>query len=232
MSAIVGHWDKGAIWRTTSGIFSSNAYFCELGKGQEGILIDPGLDAEAIDAALMANNQIPVAIVCTHGHFDHAGSAGFFQKKYGIKVYIPENDEKLFKASNFLLMAFKIPAKVLFPQEVTYIKSGSDIEVGDVRLYFRSTPGHTPGSCIIQLGSAWFTGDTIYSQGVGLSKLPGENHDQLRASLLDLWEDLTKDVVIYPGHGNAANGDIVKNENKALIQFMEVSAATSRKLTE
>ena len=32
------------------------------------ILIDPGLDAEAIDAALMAKNQIPVAIVCTHGH--------------------------------------------------------------------------------------------------------------------------------------------------------------------
>jgi glyoxylase-like metal-dependent hydrolase (beta-lactamase superfamily II) len=222
MNAIVGHWDKGAIWRTTSGEFSSNAYFCELDGGQEGILIDPGLDGKAIDADLMANNQHPVAIVCTHGHFDHAGSAEYFQRKYGVKIYMHKNDLKTYKSSNFLLMAFKIDQRIVLADEISCIENDSFLRVQNVQLYFRSTPGHTPGSCIIQLGNSWFTGDTLYSKRVGLSKLPGEDSVKLKLSILSLWNDLTSKVNIYPGHGESSSGEMVKTNNKELNKFLGI----------
>jgi len=230
MFNIVGYWNQGKIWRITSGVFPSNTYFCEFGNARKGVLIDPGLSGEEIDAALTVNNQHPLAVVCTHGHFDHAGSASFFQQKYGINVYVPEKDEKLLKASNFLLAAFKIPSKIILPNQVTFIKSGSEIEISEFKLKFRATPGHTPGSCIIQLESSWFTGDTIYAKGVGLSKLPGENENQLRSSILGLWEELTEDITIYPGHGNSASGIEVRSKNKALLQFLQLGEAGKRKL--
>ena len=223
MSTMVGHWSEGAIWRTTSGVFPSNSYFFEMSESREGILIDPGLDGSEIDAGLMRNNQKPIAVVCTHGHFDHAGSADYFQKKYGAAIYLPKNDENIFKASNFLLMTFKIPAKVIYPKEVIYVNGNSELKIGGIEISFKSTPGHTPGSCILQIEDSWFTGDTLYANGVGLSKLPGENKEQLKSSILNLWDDLTSSITIYPGHGNSANGFQVKNSNKALIQFLQLN---------
>jgi hydroxyacylglutathione hydrolase len=220
MNSLVGRWSEGAIWRTTSGIFSSNSYFYEIGCLREGILIDPGLDGPAIDAALIRNKQTPIAIVCTHGHFDHAGSADYFQKKYGVNIYLPKRDARIFRSSNFLLSAFKIPVKISLPDHIDYIDSGSNLCIRNLPIYFRDTPGHTPGSCIIEINNAWFTGDTLYAQGIGLSKLPGEDHRQLKSSLLGLWTDLTEQITIYPGHGDPANGAMVKIENRALIKFL------------
>ena len=64
-------------------------------------------------------------------------------------------------------------------------------------------PGHTPGSCLIALGSALFTGDTIYTRGVGLSHLPGEQPETLRQSILAAWPLLTPSVSIPFWFGGA-----------------------------
>jgi glyoxylase-like metal-dependent hydrolase (beta-lactamase superfamily II) len=73
---------------------------------------------------------------------------------------------------------------------------------------------------VVELGSAWFTGDTIYSRGVGLSQLPGENVELLKTSILGLWGRLTSELTVYPGHGNAADGASVRCENRALLRFL------------
>jgi glyoxylase-like metal-dependent hydrolase (beta-lactamase superfamily II) len=65
------------------------------------ILIDGGLDPAAIDAVVQELALTPAAVFCTHGHFDHAGSAAHFQKVYGCPVYLHGADRKLLKASNF-----------------------------------------------------------------------------------------------------------------------------------
>jgi glyoxylase-like metal-dependent hydrolase (beta-lactamase superfamily II) len=219
MGSVVGEWGGGKVWRVTSGVFPSNAYFCETGLPEGGLLIDPGLDGHSIDAQLQEQGLRPHQVFCTHGHFDHAGSASYFQEKYGCPVFMHEGDARTLKASNFLLMAFKIPVKIGLP-EVTFVDDRFSIEVNDRVLRFLPTPGHTPGSCIIELGDAWFTGDTLYSQGVGLSKLPGENRELLRSSILGLWDRLTVGRTIYPGHGDISDGATLRRENLTLLKFL------------
>jgi hydroxyacylglutathione hydrolase len=219
MLAPVGHWGGGYVWRVTSGEFPSNAYLCGIGGGK-CILIDGGLDPVAIDAVVQELALTPVAVFCTHGHFDHAGSAAHFQKKFCCPVYLHGADRKLLKASNFLLMAFKLTSRIEQPIEITAVVSGQSVNVVGHPLTFHGAPGHTPGSCIIELGSALFTGDTIYCKGVGLSHLPGEEPETLKQSILALWPMLTAARVVYPGHGGCASGADVRSTNRALLEFL------------
>jgi len=224
MASIVGNWGGGAVWRVTSGVFSSNAYFCQADVDGGGILIDAGLDGATIDAELSEHGLRPHALYCTHGHFDHTGSASHFQKKYGCQVFLHKADTRIMKSSNFMLMAIKIPHKVTLA-DVTYVDDDFSTIVGGQQLRYVAAPGHTPGSCIIEFGSAWFTGDTLYSRGVGLSHLPGENHEQLKASILNLWPRLSADRTIYPGHGDVADGVSVRTGNQALLNFLGLAAS-------
>jgi hydroxyacylglutathione hydrolase len=218
----VGNWGGGNIWRITSGEFPSNAYICSADVPGGAILIDGGLDPLTIDAVFTELGLKPYQIFCTHGHFDHAGAAEFFQKKYNAEVYLHGDDKKLLKASNFLLMAFKISARIKYP-EITSISSGFKIDIGEHHLIYHSAPGHTAGSCVIELGNALFTGDTIYCRGVGLSHLPGEQPEILKTSILSLWPLLTEERVIYPGHGGCANGVSVRETNYALLEFLGIN---------
>lgn len=231
MLAPVGHWGGGDVWRVTSGEFPSNAYLCGTGDGR-CVLIDGGLDPAAIDLAMQELGLTPTAVFCTHGHFDHAGSAAFFQKKFDVPVYLHGADRKLLKASNFLLMAFKLASRIEQPSEITAVASGESVDVAGHALTFHGAPGHTPGSCIIELGSALFTGDTIYTRGVGLSHLPGEQPEILKQSILALWPLLTAERIVYPGHGGCASGAEVRATNRALLEFLGLPHSTETKAVE
>ncbi len=219
MATLEGDWGGGAIWRVTSGTFPSNAYICEADVPGGCILIDAGLDGPAIDAEMAERGLRPYQVFCTHGHFDHAGSASFFQKKYDCQIFMHKADARTLKSSNFLLMVLRIPQKVDMP-EVTYIEDGFRIDIAGQPLTYMPTPGHTPGSCVLEFGSAWFTGDTLYSRGVGLSAMPGEDAEMLKESIHSLWDGLTAERIIYPGHGNSADGATICRENRALLKFL------------
>jgi hydroxyacylglutathione hydrolase len=220
---VVGHWGGGSVWRITSGEFPSNSYFCEANVPGGGILIDAGLDGVAIDVQMSAHGLRPYQVFCTHGHFDHIGSAAYFQKKYGCRVFLHKGDARTMKTGNFLLMVLKIDQKIALPQ-VTFVEDQFALDIDGHELKFRSAPGHTPGSCVIEFGSALFTGDTLYSRGVGLSNLPGEDAELLKQSIRDLWPSLTSATTIYPGHGNAADGDTVRTQNLALLKFLNLTS--------
>lgn len=224
MASVVGNWGGGNVWCVTSGAFSSNAYFCEAQVEGGGILIDAGLDGLTIDAELSQRGLRPNAVFCTHGHFDHIGSASLFQKKYGCQVVLPKADNKLMKASNFMLMAMKMKHKVVLP-DATLVEPDHVANIAGTSLRYMPAPGHTPGSCIIEFGSAWFTGDTLYARGIGLSHLPGEDQALLKRTILRYWDDLTPERTIYPGHGNAASGHMVRTGNAALLDFLGLAAS-------
>lgn len=219
---MVGNWGGGSVWRTTSGTFPSNAYFFETGRRGEAALIDPGLDGPAIEAELLGLGLWPAQVFCTHGHFDHVGSGAYFQKKYGTPVLVHEGDRKILASSNFLLMLLKIPQKVVQP-EVTWVKDSFQTALGPTTLRYLPAPGHTPGSCVIEFGEAWFTGDTIYSSGVGLSSMPGEDVEKLKSSIRALWDSLADKKLVCPGHGEAASGRQIQTGNASLLRLLGIA---------
>ena len=227
MVSIVGNWGGGSIWQVISESFPSNSYICEAAVPGGCILIDAGLDGELIDLVMSERGLSPYQVFCTHGHFDHIGSADFFQKKYGCQIFMHKADTRTVKASNFLLMALNIPQRIKIP-EITFLENDHVINVDGHSLTYLAAPGHTPGSCVLQFGSAWFTGDTIYSQGVGLSSLPGEDPIILKQSILRLWDQLLVERIILPGHGSPTNNDNVRLKNRALLKFLGLAESADK----
>jgi glyoxylase-like metal-dependent hydrolase (beta-lactamase superfamily II) len=210
------------VWVVTGGAFPSNSYICATGASDEVFLVDVGLDHAPIDAALDALGARPVGVYCTHGHFDHLGAARHFQDKYSVAVHLHAEDLKTARMNNFLLMALKLDDRIVLP-EITAVDSDFSAAFGSESLVYRHTPGHTPGSCVLAFGTNLFTGDTMYSHGVGLSKLPGERPEVLRQSIVGLWDDLPG-FTVHPGHGPSAPGAMIRANNTALRSFLGIAS--------
>lgn len=200
--------------------FSSNTYLVRTPIPGHCIVVDPGLDAELTEQALAAHGLRPVAVFCTHGHFDHVGSAAHFRKQYGIAVHLHGADQKLVKSANFMLMACHIDARIETPPIDALAADETVVEIDGAPLRFVHVPGHTPGSCFLRYLGNLFTGDTLYRNAVGLVDFPGENPAQLRASLLKVWDRLDESLEVYPGHGRSGPLGTIKATNRPLRAFL------------
>jgi glyoxylase-like metal-dependent hydrolase (beta-lactamase superfamily II) len=198
----------------------ANTYVCATGVDGAALVVDPGLDGAAVRAELDRRGLTARWVLLTHGHFDHIGSAHELQAADGAAVHLHGADRKLAGASNFLLMACRREQRIVVPEIDVEITDGQRVMIGDEVATFLHTPGHTPGSCCIAWRDVLFTGDTAYRGHVDRESFPGEDRDQLRASVRQLWDGVDETTTILPGHGGSATWGEVKAHNTALREFV------------
>lgn len=178
----------------------------------EALLIDPGANAAEIVAHVSGNALKPVAVLNTHGHYDHVGAVAELKALYGIPFYLHSKDEKLVKQVNLYRKVFDGEGFVTIPVVDYYWDNlAPPVTIGPFVVSYVHTPGHTPGGVCIQLGANLFTGDTLFRSRIGRIDLPGGNKALMRSSLEALCT-LDPNLVIYPGHGKPSRlGDEVEN---------------------
>ena len=69
------------------GPVQTNCYFLSNTDTRECVIVDPGEEAGNIADFIEKKELKPVAILLTHGHFDHIGAVDEIRNRYGIKVY-------------------------------------------------------------------------------------------------------------------------------------------------
>ena len=79
----------------TVGIVATNCYLVWNKSTKEGVLIDPGDEAERISAAIEEERVKLKAILLTHGHFDHILVAEELQKKYEVPLYASKEEKDM-----------------------------------------------------------------------------------------------------------------------------------------
>ena len=94
-------------------IFPSNTYI--ITEGSDCIVIDPGLEKDIILNTLREHHLIPLAVMSTHGHFDHIASVSEIVNEYDVPFYLHNNDLKLSQSANFFLRLAKINSKIKTP---------------------------------------------------------------------------------------------------------------------
>ena len=87
-------------------------------------------------------SQVKIILVA-HGHADHFGGAGYFQQRFGSRVYVSPPDWDLMEAP----ARGRGPAPAAAaPKRDGTLEEGSPITLGDVTVRVVPVPGHTPGS--------------------------------------------------------------------------------------
>ena len=76
------------------GPVQTNCYFAINDEKKELVVIDPGASPKQLADRIRQEECTPVAILLTHGHFDHATGAADLAAEFSIPLYayVTEND--------------------------------------------------------------------------------------------------------------------------------------------
>ncbi|MGI5857197.1 MAG: MBL fold metallo-hydrolase [Candidatus Merdivicinus sp.] len=194
----------------TVGAIQTNCYLVSDQNG-DAVIIDPGAEPEKIAACLAEEGLNPLAILLTHGHFDHIGGVSALKERFGIPFYLHGADTEMqADAKKNGSAAFGMPVPDLSGART--VADGETVKAGNMTFTLLHTPGHTKGSCCYQAGDALFTGDTLFCGGVGRTDLYGGDWREILQSLGKL-AALPGKFHIYPGHGPFSSLDAERAEN-------------------
>ena len=187
------------------GPVQTNCYFAVNDETKEMILIDPGANADRLIQIIEKEKLNPVAILLTHGHFDHIGAANEVREHYGIKIYASCDEEKLLASparnlSNAYGMSLRVTADVLH-------NDGDILELAGLKIKAIHTPGHTEGGTCYYIESigVLFSGDTLFCESVGRTDFPGGSMSDIVHSIKDKLMVLPDDTKVYTGHGEGTS---------------------------
>lgn len=178
-----------------------------LSENNKALVIDPGAEAEKIYDYLKENNLDLKLIINTHGHFDHIGANEFLKEKSGAKILIhTEAADKLLSPDKNLSLNF-LRKGMTSPPADRLLEDGDQINFESLTLKVLYTPGHSLGGISIYIASekVLFSGDAIFSSGVGRTDFQDSDTNKLKDSIEKKILSLDDDTEVYPGHGPRFN---------------------------
>lgn len=189
------------------GDYQTNCYIMTI-NGND-LIIDPGVNALPW---VKQNVNNPIAILNTHGHFDHVWSNQAVKDEFNLKIYCPKDDCFMLKNDPFERGTPSSNADF----EIAY---DEEIELSGIKIKFHHFPGHTPGCSAIEIDDALFSGDFIFQNSIGRVDFPYSNPNDMINSIQKVlqWD---KDIIIYPGHGMSTTLNQERNSLNNWLNYL------------
>jgi hydroxyacylglutathione hydrolase len=176
--------------------YGTNCWLLAAEDGEEAVVVDPGFEPARVHAMLRAAGKRPVAVLATHAHVDHVGTAGTFAGD--LPLYIHEADA----------MAFTDPPawgagseqRLDRVADMRTVAEGDVLKLAGFSIEVIHTPGHTPGHCCLRTDALVFSGDLVFAGSIGRSDFPNSDPSAMRRSL-ERFLELPDDLPVKPGHG-------------------------------
>ena len=185
------------------GEIETNCYLLHAEGAKEALIVDPGDEARRIRKKLETEGLTPVAILLTHGHFDHTLAVGMLRKMYpGIPVYACL-DEKAVLTDPYMNASFM--GKFEPVDADIWVKEGDELDLAGLHCKVLHTPGHTIGSICyyFEEDKVLVAGDTLFFTGFGRTDLPTGDMQDLVESIRTKLYVLPDETQVYCGHGGS-----------------------------
>ncbi|MEX2487447.1 MAG: MBL fold metallo-hydrolase [Nitriliruptoraceae bacterium] len=169
------------------GELANNVYVVSCTSTGTSLVIDAAARPEVIRDALADTS--PLAIVQTHGHWDHIRAIEALRDDPGLPFWAHDGDH-----SNYPLPPDR------------FLTDGDVIDIGVLEVTVIHVPGHTPGSLLfLTRGDTrhhLFSGDTLFPGGHGKTTT-AEDHARIMDGLESrVFARLDDETMVYPGHGD------------------------------
>jgi hydroxyacylglutathione hydrolase len=172
---------------------------------RETLVVDPGFEVEEVVATIAREDLVPVGIVMTHGHIDHACGVATVKGVYpAAPVLLHGADLPLYSSLGDQAAAFGFPVpEIVDPDRL--LEDGERLKVGALEVVVRHTPGHSPGHVVLHhatdTGGFVVAGDVLFAGAVGRTDLWGGSFEELERSIREVLYVLPDATRVVPGHG-------------------------------
>lgn len=186
---------------------STYSYLLGCERTQRAILIDPVVSEVDLYIDLLQQYQLKLIYTLeTHVHADHITGSGLLREKLGSKSVVHRD-------------AGAMCADLL-------VTDGVSLQVGDLELEVRHTPGHTNGCVSYVMSDRVFTGDALLIGGSGRTDFQQGDAGQLYDSITDKLFCLEPDTLVYPGHDY--NGNTVSTIKQEMARNTRLGGGKTR----
>jgi hydroxyacylglutathione hydrolase len=190
---------------------ATNCWVVAPATGEQCVIIDPGIGVGAqLDDVIAEHRLHPIAVLLTHGHFDHTFSVFPVCQARDVPAYIhPADRGQLADPWSGVGIPVGTPlfGTVTFaePDDVKELSDGEKVSLAGLDVSVRHAPGHSRGSVVFELADGadplLFSGDVLFAGSIGRVDLPGGSMDDMQASLRSVIWPLDDATEVHPGHG-------------------------------
>lgn len=185
----------------TVGPVQENCFLLRLQGSDRALLVDPGDEAERLQAAIDELGVTVEAILLTHTHFDHVGAVAAMARSTGAPVYCPVLERDILANINDYMRFPGLGPFEDYEADET-VAGGETLELAGLSIDVVFTPGHSPGhvTYVVPDEGVMFSGDVLFQQSVGRTDLPGGDWPTLARSIATLLDSYPDETRVHPGH--------------------------------
>lgn len=190
--------------RIIVGEMGTNCYLL-YSQDKTAVIIDPGDEGVEIAQTINELGLKPIAILLTHGHFDHI--LGVLDLQLIFKIPVAMGTEDIFLINRAGETAkYYLKKNIKTPKILSVISKFKEIKLGKETIKIIRTPGHTPGgvSFYAKESGLIFTGDTIFASSIGDTTHQYSSKSDLNKSIEKILA-LPDGVKVLSGHGEEIN---------------------------
>ena len=197
------------------GPLETNCYVLADETTQQAVIVDPGGSGDQILEDIKKNKFKIVAILLTHGHFDHIGAVEQIKNELNVFVYA-HKDEKSILENPEQNLSRSFSGKSIGTIADIYFSDVFEFSFGkNITLKVIHTPGHTPGGVCYYYNkeSILISGDTLFYRSIGRTDFPYGSYTSLIDSINNKLFVLPEETKVFPGHGDPTTIGFEKKSN-------------------